>query len=119
MFAKAYALASCFTQPLIVSIRLYDRSVKCTGGAFIVLNEEGWIMTAAHLWQSFRAFQQHTREREAYEKQLQAIEQDQSLTMKQRSRKLREFKPNPAWVTNHSFWWAWDDVSIKEVRALA
>ena len=118
MFAKAYSLARCFTQPVIISTRLYDKTVECTGGAFVVLNDEGWIITAAHLWESFLAFQRHTNELKAYEKQLEAVEQDQNLTEKQRSKKLRRIKPNPHWITNHSFWWGWDSVSIKDVKAL-
>jgi len=118
MFAKAYSLARCFTQPVIISTRLYDKTVECTGGAFIVLNDEGWIITAAHLWESFSAYQRHTGELQAHKKQLEEIEQDQNLTEKQRNKKLRRIKPNPHWITNHSFWWGWDRVSVKDVRAL-
>lgn len=118
MFAKAYSLARCFTQPLIISRRSYNETVECIGGAFVVLNDEGWIITAAHLWESFFAYQQHTNELQAHKKQLEEIEQDQSLTEKQRNKKLRRIKPNPRWITNHSFWWGWDGVSIKDVRAL-
>jgi hypothetical protein len=118
MFAKAYALARCFTNPVIISMRFYDRSVECTGGAFVVLNDEGWIITAAHIWESFLAFQKHTRELKAYKQQLEAIEQDQRLTTKQRNKKLRQIKPNSRWITNHSFWWGWDGVTIKDVKAL-
>lgn len=76
MFAKAYALARCFTQPVIISTRLYDQTVECTGGAFVVLNDEGWIITAAHLFDSFLAFRQHTNELRAYRKQLEQTEQE-------------------------------------------
>jgi hypothetical protein len=118
MFAKAYSLARCFTHPLIISTRLYDKEVKCAGGAFVVLNDEGWIITAAHLFESFLAYQQHTSELQAYDKQLKQIEHDQSLTVKQKNKKLRWLKANPLWITNHSFWWGWDGVSVKDVRPL-
>jgi hypothetical protein len=118
MFAKAYSLARCFTQPVIISTRLYDKTVECTGGAFIVLNDGGWIITAAHLWESFFAYQRHTGELQAHKKQLEEIEQDQNLTEKQRNKKLRRIKPNPHWITNHSFWWGRDGVSVKDMKAL-
>jgi len=118
MFAKANSLARYFTHPLIISTRLYDKEVKCAGGAFVVLNDEGWIITAAHLLESFLAYQQHTGELQAYEKQLKQIEHDQSLTVKQKNKKLHRLKANPLWVTNHSFWWGWDGVSVKDVRPL-
>lgn len=118
MFAKANTLARCFTHPVIISMRLYDKSVKCTGGAFVVLNDEGWIITVAHIWATFLAFKKHSKELKAYEEQLEAIKQDQSLNVKQKNKKLRQMKANPNWITNHSFWWGWDNVSIKDVKAI-
>ena len=118
MFAKAYSLTRCFTKPLIISMRFYDKTVECIGGAFVVLNDEGWIITAAHLWESSFAYQQHAEELQAYKKQLEELEQDQSLTGKQRNKKLQRIRPNPRWITNHSFWWGWDRVSINDVRPL-
>jgi len=49
MFANAYKLASCFTQPIIISTRSFNKTVECGCGAFIVLNNEGWIITVEHL----------------------------------------------------------------------
>jgi len=118
MFAKANTLARFFTRPVIISMRCYDKSVKCIGGAFVVLNDEGWIITVAHLWTTYLAFQKHTNEIKEYEKQLEAIKQDQSLTVKQKNKRLRQVKANDSWITNHSFWWGWDNVSIKDVKAL-
>lgn len=118
MFAKAYELASCFTRPVVTSMRFYDQSVECGPSAFVVLNDEGWIITVAHLWNSYRAFKQNTRELEAHKKQLEAIKQDQTLTTKQKNKILRQAKPNARWITNHSFWWSWDGVTIKDVKAL-
>jgi hypothetical protein len=118
MFAKAYELASCFTRPVVTSMRFYDKSVGCSVGAFVVLNGEGWIITVAHLWDSYRAFIQSTRALKAYERQLEAIRQDQTLTTKQKNKKLRQTNPKPRWITNHSFWWSWDGVTIKDVKAL-
>jgi hypothetical protein len=118
MFANAYKLASCFTQPLIVSMHFYDDSVRCNGGAFVILNSEGWIITVAHLWKTFQIYQQHTKELRAYDQQLKAIQQDQSLTTKQRNKKLRQMKPNPGWIIDHSFWWGRNGVLIKDVRVL-
>jgi len=96
----------------------YDDSVKCTGGAFVVLNSEGWIITVAHLWEPMRTYQQHITEQEAHNQQLKTIQQDQGLTAKQRSKKLRQIKPNPSWTVNVSYWWARDGVSIQDVRVL-
>lgn len=118
MFSKAYELASNFTNPVIVSIRFYDKKVECTGGAYVVVNDEGWIITVAHIAESFTAFQQHAKELKTYEEKLAEVQLDKSLTVKQRNKKLRQLKPNPKWIVNHSFWWGWDGMSLKDIRVL-
>lgn len=118
MFAKAYKLASCFTRPVVISTRCFDKTVECGCGAFIVLNEEGWIITVAHLWESFFAFQQHAKEISDYKVELQAIQQDQRLNAKQKRKRIGRLRTNPKWITNHSFWWGRDGVQLKDIRLL-
>jgi hypothetical protein len=116
MFAKAYALASAFTKPVIISVRLYDGTVECNGGAFVIINDEGWIVTAAHLLQSFVVIQQHQKELSAFKARLEAVEKDSALTEKQKRKKLRQLQANPRWITNHSFWWGKDGVRIDSLK---
>ena len=118
MFANAYKLASSFTQPVIISTRFFDKTVECGCGAFIVINDEGWIITVAHLWNSYFAFQQHGKEISEYERQLETIQQDQKLNNKRKHKKISRLKTNSKWVTNHSFWWGSDGVQLDDVKPL-
>jgi len=118
MFSNAYKLARFFTQPLIISTRFFDKTVKCACGAFIVLNDRGWIVTVAHLWKSHFDFQQHTKEIATYKSQLQAIEQNRKLNPKEKRRRIARLKTNPKWITNHSFWWGRDGVQLKHIKPL-
>ena len=118
MFSNAYKLASCFMQPVIISTRFFDKTVKCECGAFIVLNDEGWIITVAHLWKSHFAFQQHTKEIAAYKKQLHAIQSNSKLSPKEKRKRIVRLKTNPKWITNHSFWWGRDGVQLKNIKPL-
>lgn len=118
MFAKAYELASEFTRPVIISLRFFNNTVKCGCGAFVILNDEGWIATAAHVWDSYIAFRKHAKEISNYNTQVQAIQQDSTLNQKQKNKRISRLKTNPEWITNHSFWWANDGVSIKDIKAL-
>ena len=56
MFAKAVGIASQFTRPVILSRLFYDKSVESGMGAFVVVNDEGWIITAAHVFQASAAY---------------------------------------------------------------
>ncbi len=118
MFANAYKLASSFTQPIIISTRFFDKTVECGCGAFIILNDEGWIITVAHLWETFFAFQKHTKEISDYNKMLETIQQDQRLDAKHKRKRISHLITNPKWITNHSFWWGRDGVQLKDIKPL-
>jgi len=118
MFAEACRLVSRFTRPVIIFTRFYDKTVKCGCGAFIVLNDEGWILTAAHLWKSFFAHKEHSKQIAEYNEKVRAIQSNPGLDAKQKSEGLRRLKNNPRWITNHSFWWGWDGVTVEDIRFL-
>ena len=118
MFAQACTLVCQFMQPVIISIRFYDKTTACHGGNFVILNEEGWIITVAHLFESFRAFRRHTEDIKEFQANLQAAQDKPWLTAKQNRKNLRSVKANPRWITNHSFWWGKDGVSLKDIKVL-
>jgi hypothetical protein len=74
VFRHAYELASEFTVPVVVSQRFHDGSVTCLVGTAVVLNDAGWLLTAAHmLW----PLQQHAADRpeiEVFDQEAQRIE---------------------------------------------
>jgi hypothetical protein len=119
MFADAYDKARCFTLPVIISTRLFDGSVECGCGAFVVLNDEGWIMTVAHIWQSHFAYINHMSEIADYNQKLKEIEKSTSLDAKHKRKKIAQLKTNPQWITNHSFWWSFDGAQLKDVKSLS
>jgi len=116
MFAKAYSLASAFTKPVIISVRFYDGTVECNGGAFVIVNEEGWIITAAHLLQPLVMSKQHQKELSAFKSQLEAVEKDSTLNARQKHKKLHQIQVNKRWITNHSFWWGNDGVHVDSFK---
>jgi S1-C subfamily serine protease len=49
MFVEAFRVASSFTRPIVISTRRLNGEVGSVVGSFIVLNADGWIMTAGHI----------------------------------------------------------------------
>jgi len=49
MFAEACEIAKQFTRPVVISRR--DQNGKCSAsiGTFVVVNKEGWALTAWHI----------------------------------------------------------------------
>ena len=118
MFAKAYALASQYTQPLIVSTLLFDKTVNCSMGSFVIINSEGWIATAAHMLQVIPASQQSASEIGAYQQQISGIQQDNKLNDRQKRKAIAKLKVNPKWIKIYSLWWARDGFNIEDIRVL-
>ncbi|NLL95306.1 MAG: trypsin-like peptidase domain-containing protein [Thermoplasmatales archaeon] len=92
MFANACERAMKFTRPVITSVRTADGAVSSSCGAFVVINREGWIVTAGHIFDSFVQF------RNDFEKN-----------------KDRKDKSTHVGLTNHSFWWGADGAVLENV----
>lgn len=119
VFADAYNKASSFTHPVVSSVRLFDGTIECSLGAFVVLNAEGWIVTVAHILSGVIACQENSKEIKGYKEQVLAIEQDPRLDFKQKRKRVNHLKSNPKWVTNASLWWGSDGRRIDKFKVLA
>lgn len=88
MFLQACRTASKFTFPVIILQRTVDG--KCSGaiGAFIVLNDEGWIATCNHIAQIINNGSQADAKAKSIEAQQSAIKTDASLSNKEKQKKL-------------------------------
>ncbi len=116
MFAEAYKKATAFTYPLIVSMRYFDGSVECGMGTFVVLNRDGWVVTAAHLFQPKLNHQTHSKEIAEYERKVEAIRQDEKLATKAKQKKVNKLKTNPKWISNVSYYWGLKGISTVRVK---
>lgn len=108
MFADACERAAEFTRPVVVSTRHQNGAVKTECGSFIVLNREGWILTAGHIYNSFAKYQSDRNK-------LKEIQDLNRSRMSRPGAPASEVKPDPDYITNHSFWWGWDGVRISNV----
>jgi hypothetical protein len=115
MFAQAITVVTSFTQPVIISKRLADGTVEAGCATFVIINRDGWILTAAHILQELFVAQQHRTERSQYETKIQEINSDPRLTLKQKNKRISRLPRNPKWITNHSYWWGTDGVRATQI----
>lgn len=118
MFANACKLATGYTYPVITGRRYFDGTSECGCAAFVVLNEQGWIATAAHLLAAESDLQRSCREISEYEGKIRRIQQEPGLSDDARHRKIRRLPTNPKWVTRARLWWGHDETRLREVRLL-
>lgn len=112
MFAKACERVYKFTRPLITSTRTVDGTVSSSCGTFIIINPEGWILTAGHLFDSFVKYQQDMKKI----KEVEEINARKASMAVQGAMTLPDtIQLDPKWITNHSFWWGGDGLRITSV----
>jgi len=117
MFAKAYELASRFTFPVIISNRFYDGTVSSSLGSFIMINDKGWILTVAHLFESKRKADRDKSEIKKYNEDREKILNNPTLLDVQKKKKIKTLERariKQKWITNNSLWWGADDFRIEK-----
>jgi len=111
MFASACDLAGQFTFPLIISLRFFDGTTRCSLGSFIRINKEGWVITVAHVFELLLEQKIHNAELRQYNEERSKIEADPNLDAKQKRKRVNRLHKNNAWITVSSVWWGGDGVA--------
>lgn len=99
MFADACAKAVDYVKPVVESIRTNDGKISSFASTFIILNSEGWFITAGHVFDKFLC----------YQKDIKKISEIEDLR-----KKGIESPIDNNLITNQSFWWGWDGVSFTD-----
>ena len=117
MFSKPVATVAQYTRPVIVSKRLENQQVTCGMGTFIIVNDSGWALTAAHIVTDVFLAAQHKTEREQYQASVDAINANSAFSSGKKKHEINQLKRNWEWISNHSFWWAVDGIGFDVVHA--
>ena len=113
MFSQALQSIEAYTMPVVITDVLLDKSLRSGCGTFIVLNKDGWILTAAHIVQQLGLRQQHQQLIAQYEARRVEILNDQTLRRKIRENQLRSLRPDPHWITDEGVLWGWPQCQIQ------
>jgi hypothetical protein len=105
VFAKALRKVSNYTLPVIISKRLVDGTVHCGCGTFIIVNPDGWFVTAAHIFDDVLQAQRDIVDLSAYEATVRQIREDDSLSPKAKGKQLSRLTRKPEWIRTHSLFW--------------
>jgi hypothetical protein len=89
MFADAYEIASEYTFPVVISSVDTKDECKAGIGSFVVVNADGWAITAAHVFKQALDLQQSCAAVREHESRKSKIESDDLLSAKQKKMQLR------------------------------
>jgi hypothetical protein len=105
MFANAYEIATRFTHPVLIFLRFFDGTVEVSPASFVILNRDGWMVTAAHVLDVAFTGPQHLQQIAAYEEKVQAIQQNPKLKAAEKTRRIKQLPYDPKWITHWNYWW--------------
>ena len=119
MFSKAVPIAAGFTRPMVISSRTTGGECSSTIGAYMVVNRDGWILTAGHLLDIVRQHQESARRYQGYRGNVVEFQRDLAADKRFRKRGVRTFhRPGGLSVRNHSVWWGVDGARLVDARLL-
>lgn len=95
-------------------MRYHDKTIESGFGAFVVLNEDGWLMTAAHNFGAAFAFTQHQQELVQHNEKIEKINANTQIKEHQRKLLAQTIKPNPKWITDFAIMLAGQRIDLLE-----
>jgi hypothetical protein len=118
VFAASTTAARAYTFPVVASFRRWDEKVDASVGTFVVLNDNGWIATAAHMLNIGQRMVADRPQVAALRQEIADVEANPDLKPGYRARQLRQLhgKAKPDWLVKTSYWWAVDGVVLQDVR---
>jgi hypothetical protein len=116
MFGAATAAVRGFTFPMVVGIRRWDHVVGSGVGTFVVLNDEGWIITANHIFDQGRQMDGDAPNVAAVRDAVARLDADATLQPRYRASQIKNEmnKAKGEWLTNITYWWAAPGIDIKD-----
>ena len=115
MFANACSLARQFTWPITVSQRNVKGDCIADIAGIVIVNEEGWFVTAFHIISQLQALDQSFHEFRRLTEERQKLEADPNIKKHDKLRQLNgPLKISDSLVTNYSIWAGRDDVHINK-----
>ena len=92
MFRNAYAIARQYTWPVVLSRKTIGGTCSSTIGACVVVNDEGWIVTAGHILEQINTLHEGAQLARDVEAQRNAIESDTTINPNEKRRRLLKMK---------------------------
>lgn len=103
VFVAAVTLAAKFTRPVVVSSRSRAGTVTSGCGSFVLVNDEGWILTAAHLIQPLSVLNEHQKAHAEYLEKSAQIEARTDLKSTKKKHLVSKLGFKSDWLSSVSF----------------
>jgi hypothetical protein len=116
VFREANKITRQFTRPVVISTKTVDGTCSAGIGTCVVLNDEGWIVTAHHLVAEWKNLTAATAEVAKVKSDRNAIENDAALSGTKKHKALNALRLNPKAPENCSLWIGIDHVQNVQIK---
>jgi hypothetical protein len=101
MFSIALDKARKFTMPVMMTHRFRNGRISSSLGTCVVVNNQGWALTAAHILADLLKPQESVPEIAKYEADKAAILARADIKDKEKSRMIQRLRVSDEWITDH------------------
>lgn len=117
MFTQACLDARAYTIPVIIAKRRYNGECSASIGAAVLINAEGWLVTAQHIGIELAECSTQVKTHRDRATSEAAIRSDKSLSRSEQQRRLRELgRPDPRDVTAYAVLWGGSGGQISKLE---
>jgi len=118
MFSTACAIARNYTLPIIISHRNANGECGAGIGTFVVVNDDGWFVTAFHVISQIEKLNKANIDYKELLIKRDKIEHDATLLSHTKKKALNSLKIDPNSIDNFSVFMGWIGVSIGVVHVI-
>ena len=116
MFQEAYEIARAFTQPVIYLWKTVGGVCRGGIGSCVVINDEGWVLTAAHIVTEATNLAKADHDARAWESSRDALKADTSISAKERGRRFAALgTPKPQMVRRAAIRWGHNASTLRDI----
>jgi hypothetical protein len=117
LFQDATEIAGGFTFPVVISVLRRSGKVTAQIAAFVILNRDGWAITAAHIFTRHHEAERDQKAASAWQAELDAINADNSVSTARKQTLLKKLRrPDPEWITRYSYSWGFTPATMRVIK---
>jgi hypothetical protein len=118
MFADGYKQCAQFLRPVIISQLNGAGQCGASIGSYIHVNDEGWIMTAAHIVELANGWGDHRTRLEAIDQEIDDLSASSKPASGKRKR-IEQLRSEAATMVRlYDYWWAYDGAKLVDVAMI-
>jgi hypothetical protein len=120
MFREANTIARKFVRPVVIARRQGDGNCSAGIGSYVVINSDGWVVTAYHIIEQLQKLLSQRNALRAVEAEKLRIRDDATLEKKPKQKAIAALRwpPESERTTDCAAWWGRDGMVLRDISSV-